>query len=922
MDKAFQTLFGNSRAATLLLPIAILLAVVVGVLFSQPIYANGGGGSSGDGSGGCSGSNTPSNYHCNKWGAGWRKYPISGSGPNKGFRDSNVTWNGTVKSTCQPLGADTVIAYVIGNNQSPKGWRSYDFGSNGTKNDQSGGDWITNDDAFGRFRDRLGGSGLRWGENVGWFCYSENNNWTINVGASITSSYNGSKPGDILGFHYQVNNAGPTSTNAAVTYSTKITRVNKSASSAPNLSEANGGTTLRNRANSTTGFSGTAAKGSAVGTILPANIRESGQSYTKFSDNRARYNISQDDVGRWICTVVTANPSAPGLGARRAHRCKFISYNWSTSIGVSITSKYNGVKPTDELGFHYRANNSGPTKTNATVTYSTKITRVNKSASSMPTVSEANSGAVLRNKNNSTTGFSGAASNGTVPGSLLAANIRESGQVYTRLDDNRSRYTITQDDVDRWICSVLTVNPGGYGSGAAQARSCKFIPYNYSITPRAPDNLPSSAEAGSTVTDIRGDVLNNGPTKSHSTTVWQLTSFVRRAGQAVGSAVNNGTAPCGSGESNALYNGNFFGAGCDSLARGSGSIPSSATRNLNAASVRVPSDLEVGDRFCFAVSARNRTHNPGSTPWRHSAPSCIIISKKPKVNILGGDLWVRGSTAANSRVAASTTNNTAGIYGSFVEYALATRGSVTGMSSAAGYQGRSTVNALCGVSLLTFGNNGLDNTGCSNQDIGTYSRLPSTTPRLQDRFTANSGNLSGTVSLNGRNGTFSAQNNISISSSTINSGRSVIIVAPNANATINGDIEYDDGDLSSVSDIPQVVIIARNIFINAAVNRVDAWLVANGEEAGHGYINTCGNGTSLGAGLNADTCDEPLLVNGPVIANHLLMRRTAGAGSLSRAGDPSEVFNLRPDAYLWMANRISAGVGLPTTATRELPPKY
>lgn len=847
----------------------------------------GSGGSGSCGSGACAGASSRNGY-------GWYEFSSDSNASVKprGMRNGEV-WS-TVQSRCRNIGANKVMAFLVltKRNGSAADGTVYDYTSayvsgtlsTGNNPDAYKGDnghpWVTNPNA----RARYVSTGLpmsQWEQTVGWFCWTDSN-WSVTptsqVGVSSGSGftyYSGTRNvniGQTVNFRHTVKNNGPTATNSVVRGST--TNSNSVISSMGGLSNV---TFLSN--NSSSGASKSFSGGS--------------------SGNMRSYKVEPGDAGKTVCQAVSATPrsnsNSGSIASTRA--CFKVEETYSLTLTSQIrngsgafTTSDITAQPGDRITFRHRITNNGPAVTNAAITGTTN----NSGGLSFP----ATTGISLPNRSGVN-----AYSERTSAAYIVQPNdVSDTARYCQRVGSSRTSHNNTARKYSNYACFRA--------------------PYNYTITPRAPDNLPSSAEAGSTVTNIRGDVLNNGPTKSHSTTVWQLTSFVRRAGQAVGYAVNNGTAPCGFGESNALYNGTFFGAGCNSLARGNGSIPSGVTRNLNAASVRVPSDLEVGDRFCFAVSARNRTHSPGSTPWRHSAPSCIIISKKPKVNILGGDLWVRGGTAANSRVATSTTNNTAGIYGSFVEYALATRGNVTGMSSASGYQGRSTVNALCGVSLLTFGNNGLDNTGCSNQDIGTYSRLPSTTPRLQDRFTANSGNLSGTVSLNGRNGTFSAQNNISISSSTINSGQSVIIVAPNANVTINGDIEYDDGDLRSVSDIPQVVIIARNIFINAAVNKVDAWLVANGEEAGHGYINTCGNGTSLGAGLNADTCDEPLLVNGPVIANHLLMRRTAGAGSLSRAGDPSEVFNLRPDAYLWMANRISAGVGLPTTATRELPPKY
>src|SRR5690606_28527099 len=110
-------------------------------------------------------------------------------------------------------------------------------------------------------------------------------------------------------------------------------------------------------------------------------------------------------------------------------------------------------------------------------------------------------------------------------------------------------------------------------------------------------------------------------------------------------------------------------------------------------------------------------------------------------------------------------------------------------------------------------------------------------------------------------------------------------------------------------DIPQVVIIANNILIDESVSRVDAWLVAAGTGA-NGIVNTCSasnldnaSPAQLETRLHAGRCDDRLTVNGPVIANRLLLRRTAGAGPGNQAGNPAEVFNFRPDAYLWLVER-------------------
>ena len=130
---------------------------------------------------------------------------------------------------------------------------------------------------------------------------------------------------------------------------------------------------------------------------------------------------------------------------------------------------------------------------------------------------------------------------------------------------------------------------------------------------------------------------------------------------------------------------------------------------------------------------------------------------------------------------------------------------------------------------------------------------------------------------------------------------------------IEGNITYANGPFTNVRDIPQVVIIAQNIEIRDNVGRVDAWLVASNT------IDTCYN---LTGNPTAGKCATLLEVNGPVITNHLLLRRTGGSGTDAQSGDPAERFNLRPDAYLWAGLQARGSNKAQTVYSTELPPRF
>lgn len=164
--------------------------------------------------------------------------------------------------------------------------------------------------------------------------------------------------------------------------------------------------------------------------------------------------------------------------------------------------------------------------------------------------------------------------------------------------------------------------------------------------------------------------------------------------------------------------------------------------------------------------------------------------------------------------------------------------------------------------------------------------------------------------------------------------------------------------------LPQILIFAKNIEIDQNVTRVDAWLVAEGDESGSGgTLNTCYNhkiGKSEGGktGLIArdastlhytnGNCGLTLVINGPVFANHIDLLRTAGAfhgaapsggvnndprnrsvGATGNVDDrykgsvaPAEIFNLRADVYIWAYNQAQRYSEAVVTYTRELAPRY
>lgn len=449
---------------------------------------------------------------------------------------------------------------------------------------------------------------------------------------------------------------------------------------------------------------------------------------------------------------------------------------------------------------------------------------------------------------------------------------------------------------------------------------------NYTLTPSITVN-PPVAEGGSTVT-VQPTVANGGTTSS-SNNQWQVTTFTLTPGTAIPAGGINGSTPV-----------NHYRNGAAVIASGTQSFPR-PTYNIPI-TPQVIGDLPVGSKVCYTLSVQPRSH--ADTQWSHSTPACVTVSKKPKVQVLGGDLLVGRGSAYNSAVSAniitSATTKSGATFGSWGEYALVPSGTVTGMASGSGYVGGSVVADLCSLSVLTFTSGSASGHGCGT--IGNYTQA-TIAPNISARFPINVSAASATpgvpanpavlpstsVDLVGDNlaGPYQAPAGataLTITGGTpVPRGRWIVVNAPNATVTITGNITYTGEVLTSLSDIPQVVIIAQNIIIADGVTQIDAWLVTTGTGA-QGRINTCGTGVGITetSALTYQQCTDKLLVNGPVIANHLILRRTAGSGTGAESGNPAEVFNLRGDAYLWAVN-YNLGLGrLPTVANKELPPRY
>lgn len=161
----------------------------------------------------------------------------------------------------------------------------------------------------------------------------------------------------------------------------------------------------------------------------------------------------------------------------------------------------------------------------------------------------------------------------------------------------------------------------------------------------------------------------------------------------------------------------------------------------------------------------------------------------------------------------------------------------------------------------------------------------------------------------------------------------------NKSGQVLAGIEGNDPLYYNIAELPQIIIIAEgNVNINSNVTAIDAWIIAKGNNDKGGTINTCTEFKSGSTASSHSDCSTQLVVSGPIFARQLLLNRTAGSdnGSGNSQGyfiydknlrddgsiTPAEIFNLRPDSFLWgyaQAQNLNQAV---VTYTRNLAPRY
>lgn len=257
------------------------------------------------------------------------------------------------------------------------------------------------------------------------------------------------------------------------------------------------------------------------------------------------------------------------------------------------------------------------------------------------------------------------------------------------------------------------------------------------------------------------------------------------------------------------------------------------------------------------------------------------------------------------------------LYGSWAEYGIMAPGEVISSSGAglsASPSGRMNAIKTRDYNDLTFQN--------QTMPFGKFNTAPAAT-RTPDVYFTPTANLAGVVNLDDvMPGVYQADN-VVINGGQVKRTRQIVIKAKGT-VTIKGDVRQEGGAYGNASDLPQLLISARDVVIEPNVTQVDAWLIAR-----QGSVNTCDtkarDSRNWLSDLDVAACNKQLRINGAVMASHLLLRRTftkGGEAPGDNPNEPAEVLNLRPDVYMWGLERSRRSGTIKNMYLRELPPRF
>lgn len=478
-------------------------------------------------------------------------------------------------------------------------------------------------------------------------------------------------------------------------------------------------------------------------------------------------------------------------------------------------------------------------------------------------------------------------------------NSRQSLSEFIQKDNT---YTVNNKDVGGDVCSEIYYSPASlnmeisteYGQraedgGAVSREACVYIPYEYDIKlcleNCANGDIPG--EPGETPPPITGVPVITGDDPDEA-------RFIITKWKVDGSREGDPNTPIvdekDSINSNTcqVYNSPKFFNGA--MSRGSCSFVEGKGVKFEDPQPTIPDDAEIGARYCVGWSVspyklnknQSREEQKSANLWYHSKPKCRIIVKKPKLQVWNNGIFARGG------IQTGTSRLKGNIFGSWVEYEAISNGLISGFG---------TEGVVTGTNL-SFSNTDRNKRGSFG---GNFDDASSIISKIERTFGKNA-----KEDLSSRMKIEEISDKSEISVATVDSKFDTHVVY-GKNVRISKDIRY-----SRIGQ--QLIIVADNIYIDPAVENIDAWLVAKGK------VVTCADGfVDKSDWVNLTNCGKKLTVNGAILSSQLKSFRAFGDHT---KGEPAEIYNQRPDMYYWGAMNFSGAGSFRSTYTKELPVRY
>ena len=484
---------------------------------------------------------------------------------------------------------------------------------------------------------------------------------------------------------------------------------------------------------------------------------------------------------------------------------------------------------------------------------------------------------------------------------------------------DREIFRVTRDMAGKMICSTMSYgvaagdidNTNRYNKTTNDA--CVYVPYDFEITPCVKIDKIRNCSGGDLDVPVNGKVPNDpndgeeinipgGGTETSSIrykiTTWRVPSDKESFVTQNNKRDNTNSDTCS--PSNFYYQDYQGIEKCRVVKEGTGKF----NKDTRVADF-IPSiedGAEAGTRYCVALSispykmnsnqsqAEQAKQERENLDWRHGAPICIKLVKKPKVQFWGNGIYSKSGI----RTSLSTTKQ--GVLGSWVEYEALSGVKIKDFRTESSQSTRKlAIEEYSSKSSFGQGKSSIDS---------LISNIASKFPKKNFEDTNTKVEVYGDA--NRQLGSISADKQTR--------------VIYGKNIRISGDIVNADRAVNNDSDFRQIIIITDgDITIDQGVKRVDAWLIAQG------VINTCAvNGAQNANDVNMRNCDNQLRVRGGTVSKGLRLWRTAGSDGTTKdtLANPAEIFNQSADTYLWAQSQSGRAGKIVTTYTKELPVRY